>query len=744
MNSNQNNNRGKGGGNKRNMTAIVSILLWALVLTLLVNLATSRLQQANSVEVSYGQFRQLIMQDAVESVVMSSGKYTFTLKEGYSLSVGEDGEVTVRTPEEGGQDSQAAQTPQESGTTGGVLDLPLLDGTAPQQQPVQSQNQAQSAGGRESLVYFCAPITQASIRDDDLVSLLEEHGVTNFGPEYVEPINPILSVLLSWVLPMVLIMVVFSLLMRGMAGKMGGGIGNLGKSNAKVYVERKTGVTFKDVAGQDEAKESLVEIIDFLHNPQKYTEIGAKLPKGALLVGPPGTGKTLLAKAVAGEANVPFFSISGSDFVEMFVGMGAARVRDLFKEANKMAPCIVVIDEIDTIGILLDPTGKSRDNRMGGNDEREQTLNQLLAEMDGFDPTKGVILLAATNRPEVLDQALLRPGRFDRRIIVDRPNLAGRLATLQVHTRNIRLAEDVNLRKIAIATAGTVGADLANLVNEAALRAVRLGRKAVNQEDLLAAFELVIAGAEKKGSVLSEFEKKLVAYHEVGHAMVAYRQKHAEPVSKITIVPHTQGALGYTLHLPEEDKHLHTRDELLAQITVSMGGRVAEELVLHTMTNGAAQDIQDATGIARNMVAMFGMSDEFGMMALASRRSQYLDGGYGIDCAQDTAAAMDRAVRDLIDACYKKAVEILSHSREDMDKVVEYLLEKETITGAEMVAILEGRDPALADNFPDPDGKGTVGPPAEPVSDPIPLSGGEPQPPNGGGMEFGPEGKPKE
>ena len=734
MNSNQNNNRGKGGGNKRNMTAIVSILLWALVLTLLVNLATSRLQQANSVEVSYGQFRQLIMQDAVESVVMASGKYTFTLKEGYSLSVGEDGEVTVRTPEEGGQDSQAAQAPQESGTTGGVLDLPLLDGTAPQQQPVQSQNQAQSAGGRESLVYFCAPLT-----DDitELVALMEAHGITNFGPEYVEPINPILSVLLSWVLPMVLIMVVFSLLMRGMAGKMGGGIGNLGKSNAKVYVERKTGVTFKDVAGQDEAKESLVEIIDFLHNPQKYTEIGAKLPKGALLVGPPGTGKTLLAKAVAGEANVPFFSISGSDFVEMFVGMGAARVRDLFKEANKMAPCIVFIDEIDTIG-------KSRDNRMGGNDEREQPLNQLLAEMDGFDPTKGVILLAATNRPEVLDQALLRPGRFDRRIIVDRPNLAGRLATLQVHTRNIRLAEDVNLRKIAIATAGTVGADLANLVNEAALRAVRLGRKAVNQEDLLAAFELVIAGAEKKGSALSEFEKKLVAYHEVGHAMVAYRQKHAEPVSKITIVPHTQGALGYTLHLPEEDKHLHTRDELLAQITVSMGGRVAEELVLHTMTNGAAQDIQDATGIARNMVAMFGMSDEFGMMALASRRSQYLDGGYGIDCAQDTAAAMDRAVRDLIDACYKKAVEILSHSREDMDKVVEYLLEKETITGAEMVAILEGRDPALADNFPDPDGKGTAGPPAEPVSAPIPLSGGEPQPPDGGGMEFGPEGKPKE
>ena len=691
MNSNQNNNRGKGGGNKRNMTAIVSILLWALVLTLLVNLATSRLQQANSVEVSYGQFRQLIMQDAVESVVMSSGKYTFTLKEGYSLSVGEDGEVTVRTPEEGGQDSQAAQTPQESGTTGGVLDLPLLDGTAPQQQPVQSQNQAQSAGGRESLVYFCAPITQASIRDDDLVSLLEEHGVTNFGPEYVEPINPILSVLLSWVLPMVLIMVVFSLLMRGMAGKMGGGIGNLGKSNAKVYVERKTGVTFKDVAGQDEAKESLVEIIDFLHNPQKYTEIGAKLPKGALLVGPPGTGKTLLAKAVAGEANVPFFSISGSDFVEMFVGMGAARVRDLFKEANKMAPCIVFIDEIDTIG-------KSRDNRMGGNDEREQTLNQLLAEMDGFDPTKGVILLAATNRPEVLDQALLRPGRFDRRIIVDRPNLAGRLATLQVHTRNIRLAEDVNLRKIAIATAGTVGADLANLVNEAALRAVRLGRKAVNQEDLLAAFELVIAGAEKKGSVLSEFEKKLVAYHEVGHAMVAYKQKNAEPVQKITIVPHTEGSLGYTLLMPEEDKtNLRTKDELMAKITVSMGGRAAEEVVMNTMTNGASQDIQEATSIARNMVAMFGMSDEFGMMALGSVRNQYLDGGYGLDCAQETAAVMDKEVKILLDKCYRDAVALIRENLEDMHKVVAYLLEKETITGGEMVAIIQGRDPALVE-----------------------------------------------
>ena len=705
MNPNDNKNNHSGGKGSGNWRGILSLVCWALLLTIVINSATAYLgsagHQASSVTLEYSQFTDMVKSGDVEYVEFSNSE-----------------NILLITPEEG----YVYTDPQGVSYTRTKDGYTFTDPTGKQQVT--------------KLSFFTVQIQS----NDEVVNLLNEYGV-KFNKPYQAQLNPLVSAFIELVLPFVILMLMFSLVMRWMAKKGGmggmGGLGGVGKANAKVYMEKSTGVTFKDVAGQDEAKESLTEIIDFLHNPQKYTEIGAKLPKGALLVGPPGTGKTLLAKAVAGEANVPFFSISGSDFVEMFVGVGASRVRDLFKEASKVAPCIVFIDEIDTIG-------KSRDNRMGGNDEREQTLNQLLAEMDGFDPTKGVILLAATNRPEVLDQALLRPGRFDRRIIVDRPNLAGRLATLQVHTRNIRLAEDVNLRKIAIATAGTVGADLANLVNEAALRAVRLGRKAVNQEDLLAAFELVIAGAEKKGSVLSEFEKKLVAYHEVGHAMVAYRQKHAEPVSKITIVPHTQGALGYTLHLPEEDKHLHTRDELLAQITVSMGGRVAEELVLHTMTNGAAQDIQDATGIARNMVAMFGMSDEFGMMALASRRSQYLDGGYGIDCAQDTAAAMDRAVRDLIDACYKKAVEILSHSREDMDKVVEYLLEKETITGAEMVAILEGRDPALADNFPDPDGKGTVGPPAEPVSDPIPLSGGEPQPPNGGGMEFGPEGKPKE
>ncbi|MBM6665185.1 ATP-dependent zinc metalloprotease FtsH [Flavonifractor plautii] len=641
-------------------------------------------RQVNSVEISYGTFRELVKEDCVAGVLMESNKYTIYLKDG--VSVDANGNITKTA-------TAAGLTGEQEETT------------------VPPPSQWSSSG---KTTYFCAPITQAGVRDDALINLLEEHDVTQYGPEYVEELNPIVSMLISWVLPMVVMVLLFSFLFRNMAGKMGGGLGNLGKSNAKVYVEKKTGVTFKDVAGQDEAKESLVEIIDFLHNPQKYTEIGAKLPKGALLVGPPGTGKTLLAKAVAGEANVPFFSISGSDFVEMFVGMGAARVRDLFKEANKMAPCIVFIDEIDTIG-------KSRDNRMGGNDEREQTLNQLLAEMDGFDPTKGVILLAATNRPEVLDQALLRPGRFDRRIIVDRPNLAGRLATLQVHTRKIKLAEDVDLKKIAIATAGTVGADLANLVNEAALRAVRLGRKAVNQEDLLVSFELVIAGSEKKGSVLTEFEKKLVAYHEVGHAMVAYKQKNTEPVQKITIVPHTQGSLGYTLLMPEEDKtDLRTRDELLAKICVSMGGRAAEEVVLNTMTNGAAQDIQDATSVARSMVALYGMSEQFGMMALASRRNQYLEGGYGMDCADDTAADVDAAVREILTQCYAKAVQVIRDNREDMDKVVAYLLEKETITGAEMVAILEGRDPALADQYADPEEKKQQAEDAQTV---IPLSG---------------------
>ena len=476
--------------------------------------------------------------------------------------------------------------------------------------------------------------------DDELVGRLLGANV-KFAAEIPTQTSPLLSMLISYVVPIVLIIAVGQWLQKKMMKNMGGNMMSFGKSNAKIYAETETGKTFADVAGQDEAKEALTEIVDFLHNPNKYASIGAKLPKGALLVGSPGTGKTLLAKAVAGEANVPFFSISGSDFVEMFVGVGASRVRDLFKEAAKMAPCIIFIDEIDTIGKKRDSGG------IGGNDEREQTLNQLLAELDGFDPTKGVIVLGATNRPEVLDKALLRPGRFDRRITVDRPNLAGRLATLQVHTRNIRLSEDVNLEKIAAATAGCVGADLANLVNEAALRAVRMGRQAVNQNDLLASFEMVIAGAEKKGTVLTEKEKKLIAYHEVGHALVAARQKNTQPVSKITIVPHTQGALGYTMQTPEEEKFLEDREELLADLRTLLGGRAAEWAVFHTMTTGASNDIERATDLARKMVTMYGMSDRFGMMALASKRSQYLDGGYGMDCAQDTAAALDEAIERL-------------------------------------------------------------------------------------------------
>ena len=662
MDQNDKNNKNRRGNRNSNLLGAGKLVAWALALTLVFYCTSSYMgtagRQASNINIEYSDFVAMTEEKQVAdvSVDSSEGLLYITPKDGY-----------VYTDQNGVAYTKSTDT----------------DGDA-------VYTYTDSAGKQQtaSLKLFTVKMET----NDTLVERMHEAGIQDYDVKYEPQMSPLLVFAINFILPFAFIMLMFSLVMRIMAKKgMGGmgGIGGVGKANAKVYMEKQTGVTFKDVAGQDEAKESLTEIIDFLHNPKKYTDIGAKLPKGALLVGPPGTGKTLLAKAVAGEANVPFFSISGSDFVEMFVGVGASRVRDLFKEASKVAPCIVFIDEIDTIG-------KSRDSgRFGGNDEREQTLNQLLAEMDGFDPTKGIILLAATNRPEVLDQALLRPGRFDRRIIIDRPNLAGRLATLQVHTRNIKLAEDVNLKKVALATAGCVGADLANLVNEAALRAVRKGRKLVTQEDLLAAFELVIAGTEKKGSVLTEFEKKLVAYHEVGHAMVAYKQKNTEPVQKITIVPHTQGALGYTLLMPEEDKtELRTRDELMAKIAVSMGGRAAEEVVLNTMTNGASQDIQEATQVARNMVAMFGMSDEFGMMALASRRSQYLDGGYGLDCAQDTAAAMDKAVKDILDKCYTDAVNIIRDNRADMDKVVAYLLEKETITGAEMVAIIAGRDPS--------------------------------------------------
>ena len=687
-----NNRKGSGGSNK-NMMGIISLILWALIITLMINYFTSSMSTSHSDQIEYSQFVEMVENDEVAWVVMESNKYTIYPKSDITDAAGAQGAA-----QSDGQD-QPAGTPIPGleglqGLNGGsaVTSAPSASGgkNPAAEKTLEPGSDEWKKALKQGPSYYCAPIT-SDTEMSRLIALMEENGVI-YGPPYIEQLSPVITLLISYVLPVIIMVALFSFLFRGMSSKMGGGLGGLGKSNAKVYVEKSTGVTFMDVAGQDEAKESMQEIIDILHNPQKYTEIGAKLPKGALLVGPPGTGKTLLAKAVAGEANVPFFSISGSDFVEMFVGMGAARVRDLFKEASKMAPCIIFIDEIDTIG-------KSRDNRLGGNDEREQTLNQLLAELDGFDPGKGVIVLGATNRPEVLDKALLRPGRFDRRITIDRPNLAGRLATLHVHTRKIKLSEDVDLKKIALATAGAVGADLANLVNEAALRAVRHGRKLVTQEDLLASFEFVIAGSEKKNSVLTEFEKKLVAYHEVGHAMVAYKQKNAEPVQKITIVPHTEGSLGYTLLMPEEDKtNLRTKDELLAKIMVSMGGRAAEEVVLHTMTNGASQDIQEATNIARNMVAMYGMSDAFGMMALGSVRNQYLDGGYGLDCAQDTAAAMDREVQAILTGCYQQAVEVLKENLDDMHKVVAYLLEKETITGGEMVAIIEGRDPALVED----------------------------------------------
>ncbi|MBQ2926958.1 MAG: ATP-dependent zinc metalloprotease FtsH [Oscillospiraceae bacterium] len=502
------------------------------------------------------------------------------------------------------------------------------------------------------------------------------------GVEVKEPIvedNSMIMMILSYVIMIGAMYLLMTMLTRRMGGD--GMMGGFGKSKAKVYMEKQTGVTFKDVAGQDEAKESLQEIIDFLHNPHKYTAIGAKLPKGALLVGSPGTGKTLLAKAVAGEADVPFFSISGSDFVEMFVGMGASRVRDLFQQAAKVAPCIIFIDEIDAVG-------RSRDNRYGSNSEQEQTLNQLLNEIDGFEPSKGIVCLAATNRPEILDKALLRPGRFDRRIIVDRPNLQGRLDTLKVHTRKIKLSEDVDLRKIAQATAGAVGADLANLVNEAALRAVRQGRKAVNQEDLLVSFETVIAGTEKKNTVLTDMEKRLVAYHEVGHALVAALEKNSQPVSKITIVPHTSGALGYTMQMPEEEKFLSTAEELRTELRTLVGGRAAEQVVFGVQTTGASNDIQRATGLARAMVTQYGMSDKFGLMSTASVQHQYLEGQAYMDCSQETAAEVDKEVLRILDGAYTDAKRILTENRALLDEISEFLLVKETITGDELMAYI--------------------------------------------------------
>ncbi len=502
--------------------------------------------------------------------------------------------------------------------------------------------------------------------------------------------NSMIMMVLYYAITFAILFVFMRMITKRMSGE--GMMGGFGKSKAKMYMEKETGVTFKDVAGQDEAKESLAEIIDFLHNPQKYTEIGAKLPKGALLVGSPGTGKTLLAKAVAGEAGVPFFSISGSDFVEMFVGMGASRVRDLFQQAAKVAPCIIFIDEIDAVG-------RSRDNRYSNNSEQEQTLNQLLNEIDGFEPSKGIVCLAATNRPEILDKALLRPGRFDRRIIVDRPNLQGRLDTLKVHTRKIKLSDDVDLKKIAQATAGAVGADLANLVNEAALRAVRHGRQLVTQEDLMASFETVIAGTEKKHTVMTDTEKRLVSYHEVGHALVAALEKHSQPVSKITIVPHTSGALGYTMQMPEEEKFLNTLEELKTELRTLVGGRAAEQVAFGVQTTGAANDLQRATALARNMVSQYGMGKKLGLMTTAAVEHEYLDGQAYMDCAQSTAAVVDQEVKQLLDESYADALNLLKEHRALLDEVAEFLLMKETITGEELMSFVNAaQKPAIQES----------------------------------------------
>ena len=619
---NGNNNNDNRNGDRRRFS-ILTIAIIAVAVTLLFNSLLSNVFSAGEKQVTYDAFLSAVETDAISQVEIQSDRIQFLRRDEMALS-------------------KSQRTVYYTGL------LPNVDLTS-------------------------------------LISTLEDNQV-EFSGEIVE--NSTFTFLFSWVLFPLLMLALLSLLMRFIISRSGGGaggfgaIGSIGKSKAKVYMEKETGVTFRDVAGQDEAKESLVEIIDFLHNPQKYAAIGAKLPKGALLVGSPGTGKTLLAKAVAGEARVPFFSISGSDFVEMFVGVGASRVRDLFQEASKVAPAIIFIDEIDAIG-------RSRDSRLGGNDEREQTLNQLLAEIDGFDSSKGVVILAATNRPEILDKALLRAGRFDRRIIVDRPNLEGRYQTLLVHTRNIRLAEDVDLKKIAQATAGAVGADLANLVNEAALRAVRMGRQTVNQEDLLTSFEVVIAGTEKKGTVLTDIEKRIVAYHEVGHALVAALQKHTQPVSKITIVPHTSGALGYTMQMPEEEKYLNSRDELLVELRTMLGGRAAEQTVFGIETTGASNDIERATDLARKMVMQYGMSDRIGLMALTTKGNEYLDGQSYTDCAQTTAAAADEEVRKLLNDSYDQAKKILAENRGLLDEVALYLLQKETITGDELMQYVD-------------------------------------------------------
>lgn len=658
-NKNNNNNP------KNNRQGWGIVLITTLLAVFIVMGLYSLMQDKNPQEISYNKFLKMVDEGKVEKVTIGSSRIYITMK---------DGADAEKSSEDAASDSTGTADANEN----------LVDGLTEQME--KAAGQADGEKEREPDYYT------GVVNDDGLSDRLYEAGV-DYGQEIPDTLSSMMfELFVTVILPLILLMILFNFLMKRMTK--GGGMMGIGKSNAKVYVERETGVTFQDVAGQDEAKESLQEVVDFLHNPGKYTGIGAKLPKGALLVGPPGTGKTLLAKAVAGEAKVPFFSLSGSAFVEMYVGVGASRVRDLFKQAQQMAPCIVFIDEIDAIG-------KTRDTAMGGgNDEREQTLNQLLAEMDGFDTNKGLLLLAATNRPEILDPALLRPGRFDRRIIVDKPDLKGRIETLKVHSKDVKMDETVDLEAIALATSGAVGSDLANMINEAAINAVKNGRQVVSQKDLFEAVEVVLVGKEKKDRIMSKEERRIVSYHEVGHALVSALQKDAEPVQKITIVPRTMGALGYVMQTPEEEKFLNTKKELEAMLVGALAGRAAEEIVFDTVTTGASNDIEQATKIARAMITQYGMSEKFGLIGLESVQHRYLDGRPVMNCGEATAAEIDTEVMGMLKKAYEEAKRLLTENRETLDKISAFLIEKETITGKEFMKILRE-----VKGIPEPEGK---------------------------------------
>ena len=642
--------------NGRKPGGIMTILITALLVTFFINMLLQTLFSGSIVRIPYSEFLELVQGGYVERVEVQQDRLLITVSEDYTPAIPENGVLDHAYP-------------GESDANLSFLDRIMIQ--------TEQRLAAQTGGGPSARQFYTG-----KLENPELIPLLAYHNIEFSAP--VSNNNVFMDIILQWVIPIAIIYGISMLLFRSLASRMGGrgGFMSIGQSNAKMYMEKKTGVTFEDVAGQEEAKESLTEIVDFLHNPEKYTEIGATQPKGALLVGPPGTGKTLLAKAVAGEANVVFFSLSGSDFVEMFVGVGASRVRDLFKQANQHAPCIIFIDEIDAIG-------KSRDNQMSSNDEREQTLNQLLSEMDGFDSSKGVVILGATNRPEILDKALLRPGRFDRRINVELPDLKGRQDVLNVHAKKVKMSRAVDLRKIALATPGAAGADLANMINEAALRAVRMNRKEVIQEDLMEAVEIIIAGKEKKDRIMSEKEKRIVAYHEVGHALATALTKNSQPVQKITIVPRTKGSLGYTMYLPEEEKYLNTKDEMLDRITTLLAGRAAESIVFDVETTGAADDIQRATKMARSMVSLYGMSEKFGLMSLESVESKYLDGRSVLTCSDQTGAELDKEVNAILQECYRNALNLLVEYRKKMDEIAGYLFDKETINGEEFMEILK-------------------------------------------------------